>query len=99
MCATSDRRRRGSPSPGAATPAAVPVRYVGGAANEEITAARNARDLDAMDLAQRVTIDAGGVATGVTLLGQDLAMPVVLGPVGLAGLWRDAATGRRTLVC
>lgn len=60
--------------------------YVDGAANAELTQARNAADLDALLLRQRVGIDVGKISTETSLFGRTLAMPLVLGPVGLAGL-------------
>jgi len=61
--------------------------YVDGAAGEEVTAARNRDDLSAVRLRQRVMIDVDTISTSTDLFGESLAMPVVLGPVGLAGLF------------
>lgn len=60
--------------------------YVDGAAGDERTAAANLADLRAVRLKQRVMVDVGSVSTEVDVLGERMAMPVGLGPVGLAGL-------------
>lgn len=60
--------------------------YVDGAAGDERTARANLADLAAVSLNQRVMVDVGSVSTEIALLGQRMAMPVGLGPIGLAGL-------------
>ncbi len=61
--------------------------YIDGGAYRELTLAANARDLDALHLHQRVLRGVKGIDTSLTLLGQKLSFPVILGPVGLAGLY------------
>ena len=61
--------------------------YIDGAAGTEITAARNVREMEAVTLRQRIMVDVEGISTATTLFGQTLSMPVILGPVGLAGLF------------
>lgn len=60
--------------------------YVDGAAGDEYTAQANLADLAAVRLNQRVMVDVGSISTEIDLFGQRLAMPIGLGPVGLAGL-------------
>jgi len=60
--------------------------YIDGGAYDEVTLARNIADLRAITLRQRVLQGVGEVDLSTTLLGKQVAMPVVLGPVGLAGL-------------
>lgn len=60
--------------------------YIDGGAYAETTLGRNAADLAAVMLRQRVLCDVADIDTGVDLFGRRAAMPVVLAPVGLAGL-------------
>jgi len=60
--------------------------YIDGGANDERTLAANVGDLAAVGLRQRVLRDASRQDLTTTLLGEAVALPVVLGPVGLAGL-------------
>lgn len=60
--------------------------YTDGGSYGETTLAANLADLAAVQLDQRVLVDVSRIDTAVTLLGQKLTMPVVLAPVGLAGL-------------
>jgi L-lactate dehydrogenase (cytochrome) len=60
--------------------------YIDGAANGELTTARNRADLNAAKLEQRVMVDTSRIDTSTELFGQAMAMPVLLGPVGLGGL-------------
>lgn len=61
--------------------------YIDGGAYRELTLAANAGDLDTLNLHQRVLRGVKGIDTSLTLLGQELAFPVILGPIGLAGLY------------
>jgi len=61
--------------------------YIDGGSYGEVTIRRNAADLDAVILPQRVMRDMTDVCLETRLLGQPLAMPVVLGPVGFAGMF------------
>ncbi|HVC66074.1 MAG TPA: L-lactate dehydrogenase [Acidimicrobiales bacterium] len=65
--------------------------YLDGGAYAESTLAANVRDLAALQLRQRVLRDVSGLTLSTTVLGQALAMPVVLGPVGLAGMFATRA--------
>ena len=60
--------------------------YTDGGSYAEQTLAANVADLAAVRLDQRVLVDVSRVDTQVTLLGQQLSMPLLLSPVGLAGL-------------
>ena len=61
--------------------------YIDGGSYGEVTIRRNAADLDALVLPQRVMRDMSAVDPGTRLFGEALAMPVVLGPVGFAGMF------------
>ncbi len=60
--------------------------YVDGGAYEETTLAANRRDLQQVLLRQRVLRDVSGRSLATSVLGEDLSLPVVLAPVGLAGM-------------
>jgi len=60
--------------------------YVDGGAYDEVTLHRNIADLAAVELRQRVMRDVSTLDLSTTLFGQAMAMPVVLAPIGLAGL-------------
>jgi L-lactate dehydrogenase (cytochrome) len=64
--------------------------YVDCGSYSECTLRANRTDLESLALRQRVGIDVDKRSTGSTMLGQAVAMPVALAPVGLAGLnWAD----------
>ncbi|HET9863222.1 MAG TPA: alpha-hydroxy acid oxidase [Steroidobacteraceae bacterium] len=54
---------------------------------DEITFNRNLDDLRALQLRQRVMIDVSRQQLATTVLGEDWAMPVSIGPTGLTGLF------------
>jgi len=60
--------------------------YIDGGASDEQTLAANVDDWAAVRLRQRVLVNVDDIDTGSTLLGEACRMPVVLAPVGLAGL-------------
>jgi L-lactate dehydrogenase (cytochrome) len=60
--------------------------YVDGGAYEEHTLAANVRDLERLLLRQVVMRDVSRRDPSVEVLGQRLALPVILGPVGLGGM-------------
>lgn len=60
--------------------------YIDGGSYAEVTLARNITDLEAVTLRQRVLRDVSSVDLSTTLFGTRLALPLALGPVGLAGL-------------
>jgi L-lactate dehydrogenase (cytochrome) len=61
--------------------------YLDGGSYDEETLRRNADDLRAVALRQRVLRDVSAVDLSTELFGQRWAMPVGLGPVGLSGLY------------
>ena len=61
--------------------------YIDGGSYAEETLAANVADIRALKLRQRVLRDVSKLATETTLFGQTLSMPVVLSPVGLAGMY------------
>jgi L-lactate dehydrogenase (cytochrome) len=64
--------------------------YVDGGSYAECTLRANRTDLELLTLRQRVGIDVDKRSTRATMLGQEVAMPVALAPVGLTGLnWAD----------
>lgn len=60
--------------------------YVEGGAYEEATMAANLADLRRIRLRQRVLRDVSERKLGTTVLGEELSLPVVLAPVGAAGM-------------
>ena len=61
--------------------------YLDGGSYDEVTLRRNVEDLAAVALRQRVLRDVSAIDLRKTLFGREWAMPVGLGPVGLAGLY------------
>lgn len=60
--------------------------YIDGGSYAETTLKRNVADLERIALRQRVMRDVSNIELQTTLFGQDLSMPVMLAPVGLAGM-------------
>ncbi len=60
--------------------------YLDGGAGDEATLAANTADWARIGLRQRVLVDVEGVDTATTLAGEACRMPLVLAPLGLAGL-------------
>lgn len=60
--------------------------YIDGGSYAEVTLRRNVADLEAVALRQRVMRDVSTIDLSAELFGKSWAMPVGLGPVGLAGL-------------
>ena len=52
----------------------------------EQTFRENTSDFDAIRLRQRIAVDMAGRSTATRMVGQDVAMPVALAPVGLLGM-------------
>jgi L-lactate dehydrogenase (cytochrome) len=65
--------------------------YIDGGAYEELTLRANVRDLERVLLRQIVMRDVSRREKGVEVLGQRLAMPVILAPVGLGGMYARRA--------
>ena len=61
--------------------------YIDGGAYAEHTLAANTADLAAISLRQRILKNVGALSLETELFGQKLAMPVVLSPVGLTGMY------------
>ena len=61
--------------------------YIDGGSYAEATLARNVADIEAIALRQRVMRDMTKLDMSVETLGQKLAMPVGLAPVGMAGMY------------
>ena len=65
--------------------------YIDGGAYEEMTMAANVAELQRILLRQVVMRDVSVRDQGCEVLGQALSMPVILGPVGLAGMFATRA--------
>jgi L-lactate dehydrogenase (cytochrome) len=64
--------------------------YVDHGAYDEATLRANKADLDALKFRQRVGINVDKRSTRSSMIGQEVAMPVAIAPVGLTGLnWAD----------
>src|SRR3954452_10178890 len=61
--------------------------YLDGGSYDEVTLRRNVEDLQAVALRQRVLRNVSAIDLSAELFGQQWAMPVGLGPVGLSGLY------------
>ena len=62
--------------------------FIDGGARDEGTLRDNRRAFDAWHLMPRVGVDVSQRRLATTLLGKPIALPLVLGPTGLAGLFR-----------
>ena len=62
--------------------------YADGGANSEYTLQRNVQDLGSVALRQRVLQGGGAVDLRTTLFGHERPLPVMLAPVGIAGMYR-----------
>ena len=60
--------------------------YIDGGANDELTMAANIADFQHLKLKQRVMRDVSNISTATTVAGEQVNMPVILAPVGMAGL-------------
>lgn len=65
--------------------------YIDGGAYDEATLRANVDDMADIALRQRVMRDVSELKYDVELFGQKLAMPVILGPVGLGGMFAQRA--------
>lgn len=54
---------------------------------DEVTLRRNRTDYEALQFRQRVAVDVSSQALATTIVGQPVAMPLGIGPTGLAGLF------------
>jgi L-lactate dehydrogenase (cytochrome) len=62
--------------------------YAEGGANNEETLRRNVADLARISLRQRVLTGSGAPQLKTVLFGREQSLPVLLGPVGIAGMFR-----------
>jgi L-lactate dehydrogenase (cytochrome) len=62
--------------------------YIDGGSYDEHTLRRNVEDFKAVVLRQRVLRDVSRLNTATRLFGRDMAMPVALAPIGIAGFYR-----------
>ena len=65
--------------------------YMDGAAYDEVTAGENLRGFSSLTLRQRVLRDVSSLKLSTRVLDQDIAMPVVLAPIGIAGAFARRA--------
>ncbi|MBK6707655.1 MAG: L-lactate dehydrogenase [Sphingomonadales bacterium] len=65
--------------------------YIDGGAGAEVTLHDNVRDFQKLRLSQRVMRDISDTRTDIDLLGEKLAMPVILAPVGMGGIMAHRA--------
>ena len=61
--------------------------YIDGGSYDEITLAANREDLLSLKLRQRVMRDVSRIDSTATVGGEAMAMPVILAPIGLAGMF------------
>jgi len=61
--------------------------YIDGGATEEITKNRNKSDYQKIHFRKRVMKDISLIETETEILGQKMAMPLILGPVGFSGVF------------
>lgn len=65
--------------------------YIDGAAEDEVSKARNRAQFDAWGFVPTSAVDVGAIDTRCTILGHQYAAPFGIGPTGLAALaWPDA---------
>lgn len=62
--------------------------YIDGGSYNEHTLKRNVEDFKAVILRQRVLRDVSTINTSTMLFGREIAMPVALAPIGIAGFYR-----------
>ncbi len=62
--------------------------YIDGGSYDEHTLTRNVADFKAVTLRQRVLRDVSNIKTSTRLFGRDMAMPLALAPIGIAGFYR-----------
>jgi L-lactate dehydrogenase (cytochrome) len=60
--------------------------YIDGGSYAEVTLRRNVADLEAVALRQRVLRDVSNLDLSAELFGSQVAMPIALAPIGIAGL-------------
>jgi isopentenyl diphosphate isomerase/L-lactate dehydrogenase-like FMN-dependent dehydrogenase len=80
--------------------------FIDGAAEDEVTLRRNREAFARHALVPRVGIDVGAIDPSTTILGQPLAVPLILAPTGLCGMATSRgeipaarAAGEARIVC
>jgi len=61
--------------------------YIDGGSYSEVTLGRNLSDFQDISLRQRVLVDGSKLNQSIQILGDNLSMPIILGPVGFAGMF------------
>ena len=64
------------------------VEYIDGGSYDEHTLRRNVEDFKSVILRQRVLRDVSNPSTATQLFGREMALPIALSPVGIAGFYR-----------
>ena len=62
--------------------------YIDGGSYDEHTLRRNVDDFKAVTLRQKVLRDVSKINTATRLFGRDMALPIALAPIGIAGFYR-----------
>jgi L-lactate dehydrogenase (cytochrome) len=62
--------------------------YIDGGSYDEHTLRRNVEDFKAVTLRQHVLRDVSNIRTATRLFGRDMALPLALAPIGIAGFYR-----------
>ncbi len=62
--------------------------YIDGGSYDEHTLRRNVDDFKSVTLRQKVLRDVSNLQLGTRLFGRDMALPVALAPIGIAGFYR-----------
>jgi L-lactate dehydrogenase (cytochrome) len=62
--------------------------YIDGGSYDEHTLRRNVEDFKAVTLRQHVLRDVSNIRTNTRLFGRDMALPLALAPIGIAGFYR-----------
>jgi len=62
--------------------------YIDGGSYDEHTLRRNVEDFKSVVLRQRVLRDVSNINTSTRLFGRDMALPIALAPIGIAGFYR-----------
>jgi L-lactate dehydrogenase (cytochrome) len=60
--------------------------YVDGAAWDEVTARRNRTGFERFELRPRMLVDASSIEMATTVLGREIALPIIGAPTGMTGL-------------
>tara|TARA_R110000824_G_scaffold390760_2_gene587356 strand:+ start:19005 stop:20156 length:1152 start_codon:yes stop_codon:yes gene_type:complete len=61
--------------------------YIDGGAYAETTLARNVADMERIALRQRILTDVSKLSLSTSLFGDEMNMPIIMAPVGMAGLY------------